>query len=80
MKARGFKELVIAPQVIEDLTWVKASVNGPYGKIVSAWKRDGKKVTLDVTIPPNTTATVKLPGNAPTRAGSGTYSFTATLP
>ena len=80
VKARGFKEIVIAPQVIEGLTWVKASVNGPYGEIVSAWKRDGKKVTLDVTVPPNTTATVKLPGRDPARVGSGAHSFTVTLP
>ena len=80
VKARGFKELVIAPQIIADLTWARASVNGPYGEIVSSWRRDGRKVTLDVTVPPNTTATVKLPGNAPMRVGSGTHSFTATLP
>jgi alpha-L-rhamnosidase len=80
VKARGFKEIVIAPQIINELTWVKASVNAPYGEIVSAWKRDGKNVTLDVTVPPNTTATVKLPGRDPARVGSGSYSFTATLP
>ena len=79
VKARGFKELVIAPQIIDDLTWARASVNGPYGEIVSSWRRDGKTVTLDVTVPPNTTATVRLPGQADHRVGSGSYTFTATL-
>ena len=75
--ATAFKDVVIAPQFIEALTWARASVNGPYGEIVSDWRRDGRAVTLDVTVPPNTTATVKLPGREPARVGSGRHSFTA---
>ena len=78
VKARGFKEIVIAPQIIDELTWVRASVNGPYGEIVSAWKRDGKNVTVDVTVPPNTTAVVRLPGQDDRRVGSGAYTFQVT--
>jgi alpha-L-rhamnosidase len=32
-----------------------------YGMIASSWKREGADFTLDVTVPPNTTATVWLP-------------------
>ena len=73
--ATAFKDVVIAPQIIDGLTWVKASVNGPYGEIVSAWKRDGKNVTVDVKVPPNTTAIVRLPGQDDRRVGSGSYTF-----
>ena len=67
---------MIAPHFIDALTWAKASVNGPNGPIATAWRRDGKKVTLDVAVPPNTTAIVRLPGKPDRRVGSGTYSFT----
>ncbi len=33
----------------------------PYGRIESRWRRDGKKLTLAVTIPANTTATIFVP-------------------
>ncbi len=57
----GFKQIVIAPQPVGDVTWVKASYNSIRGRIVSDWKRRGDKFTLRVTIPPNTTATVFVP-------------------
>ena len=46
------------------MTWVKASYNSIRGKIVSDWKRDGRKFTLQVTIPANTTATVFIPAKS----------------
>jgi len=30
----------------------------PYGRIVSSWKREAGTLTMDIAIPPNTTATV----------------------
>jgi hypothetical protein len=60
----GFKHIVIAPQPVGDVTWTKASYNSIRGKIVSDWKRDGGKFTLQVTIPANTTATVFVPAKS----------------
>jgi hypothetical protein len=57
----GFKRIIIRPAVVGDLTWVRASYDSVRGRIASAWKRDGRRLTLDVTIPPNTTATVYVP-------------------
>ena len=57
----GFKSIVINPQPVGDVTWAKASYNSIRGKIVSDWKRDDEKFTLNVTIPANTTATVFVP-------------------
>ena len=53
--------LCIKPQIAGDLTWVESHYDCPYGRIVSRWKRNGDKLTMDVTIPPNTTATVFVP-------------------
>jgi hypothetical protein len=57
----GFKEITIKPAIVGDLTWVKSHYDSPYGRIVSNWKRDGNKLSMDVTIPGNTTATVFVP-------------------
>ena len=57
----GFKHIVIRPRLLGDLTWVKAHFDSPYGRIVSNWKRDGDKLTMNVTVPPNTTATIYVP-------------------
>jgi alpha-L-rhamnosidase len=67
----GFKNVIIQPAIVGDITWVKAHHDGPYGRITSHWKREGDRLTLDVTIPPNSTATIVLPGQSPRQIGSG---------
>jgi len=62
--SEGFKQIVINPQPVGDVTWAKAGYNSIRGKIVSDWKRDGTKFTLNVTTPPNTTATVFVPAKS----------------
>jgi len=57
----GFKKIIIKPAVVGDLTWVKCSYDSIHGRIVSNWNREGDKLTMDVTIPVNTTATVYVP-------------------
>ena len=57
----GFKHIIIKPVVLGDLTWVRCSHDSIHGRITSNWKRDGDKLTMDVTIPANTTATVSIP-------------------
>ena len=61
--APGFKHVLIKPTVLGDLTWVKCHHDSPCGRIVSNWKREGGKLTMDVTIPSNATATVFVPAN-----------------
>lgn len=60
----GFKKIIINPQPVGDVTWVKASYDSSRGKIGSDWKRDSDKFTLEVTIPANTTATVYVPAKS----------------
>jgi alpha-L-rhamnosidase len=59
--APGFKNTIIKPAVVGDVSWVKSHHDSPYGRIVSNWKCEGKKLTMEVTIPPNSTATVFVP-------------------
>ncbi len=67
----GFKKIIIKPTPVGDLTWAKASYDSVRGKITSHWKRAGERFTLEVEIPPNTTATVYLPAKTGTEISEG---------
>lgn len=58
----GFKNVVLEPHFVKGLNSFQASHAGPYGEIHSSWKRKGKTVVYQVTIPANSTATLKLSG------------------
>jgi alpha-L-rhamnosidase len=62
-KAPGYKHILIAPQPGGGLTIVNASVESMYGHVESGWRKTGagKELTVSVQVPPNTTATVRLP-------------------
>ena len=60
----GFKQIVIAPQPVGDVTWVKASYQSIRGTIISDWKRGDGKFALTVSIPANTTAQVYVPAKS----------------
>jgi alpha-L-rhamnosidase len=80
--APGAKHVWIAPRPGGGLTRAKASLETPYGTLVSSWRLDsgGGRFMLTVTVPPNTTADVTLPGTTvPVTVGSGTYEFTKEL-
>ena len=64
--APGFKNVILRPAVVGDVAWVKAVHDGPYGRIACNWQREGDQLTLYVTIPANTTATVYVPAIAET--------------
>ena len=75
-EAPGFKKILIKPHPLGDLTWVKAHHDSPYGRIESNWKREGDLFSLEVVIPPNTTASVAMPDKSTHEAGSGKHRFT----
>jgi len=60
----GVQKIVIAPQLLGDLKWVKAHYNSTRGPIVSNWKRNGTKVRMEVTIPVGAQAQIVIPAKA----------------
>jgi len=60
--AVGYNKIIIRPQ-INDLQWAKASYNAVLGKVSTYWKKSGKTLTLDITIPVNATAEVFIPAS-----------------
>lgn len=57
----GYKKIIIHPHTGGGLTSAKASYESVYGKVESGWKISGNEYTLNVVVPPNTTAEVYLP-------------------
>jgi len=57
----AFKHFFIQPEVVGDMTFAKAEYHSVYGKIVSSWEKKDGKFILEVEIPVNTSATIKLP-------------------
>ncbi len=56
----GFKNIILKPNFVEGLKHFSAKHESLYGEIVSAWEKSGDKITYNVTIPANSTATVSL--------------------
>ena len=57
----GYKHFFLRPQFTTRLSYVKASLDSPYGVISSHWRVKNDQLVYDVTIPPNTTAELVLP-------------------
>jgi alpha-L-rhamnosidase len=60
--APGYKHTLIQPRPGGGFTRVSASHVTPYGRVSSAWSIDAQAFELAVEVPPNTTATIRLPG------------------
>jgi alpha-L-rhamnosidase len=58
----GYKHVRIQPQPGGGLTYARAALNTMYGMTASAWELANGQFRLDVTVPPNAHATVRLPG------------------
>ncbi|QDK77891.1 Bacterial alpha-L-rhamnosidase [Spirosoma sp. KCTC 42546] len=72
----GFKNVLLEPHFVAGLDHFDATHDSPYGTIRSSWKRVGQGVTYSITVPPNSTATLKLPGSsAAQQLQAGTYQF-----
>ncbi|WP_374951958.1 family 78 glycoside hydrolase catalytic domain [Mucilaginibacter sp.] len=71
-KQGGFKNVIMQPNFVTGLDQYTATHRGPYGGIISSWKRNGSAVEYSVTIPPNSSADLYFPvqdGKKPYLAG-----------
>lgn len=64
-KHAGFARFVIGPMPAAGLEWVTCEYPSVHGPIRSAWRQQDGRLTLDVRIPANTSATVRLPAADP---------------
>lgn len=59
----GFKHTIIKPSIVNELEFVKTTYPSVYGEIESNWELIEGNLTLHVTIPPNTSASIFVPGD-----------------
>ena len=59
--AVGFDRIVLRPQPVDGLEWVRSSYRSVRGPVVSNWSQAAGVFSWDVTIPTNTTATAFIP-------------------
>ncbi|MCE5185439.1 MAG: glycoside hydrolase family 78 protein [Planctomycetaceae bacterium] len=61
LASTGFERIVIAPEPVGDLTWARGRYDSIRGTISASWKKSEGRFELEVSIPPNMTAEVRLP-------------------
>ncbi|CAL9340721.1 Alpha-L-rhamnosidase [Streptomyces sp. enrichment culture] len=57
----GYRELLIGPRPVGGLTRAEGSYHTPYGVVSARWLRENGRFRLDIELPPNTTAQVRVP-------------------
>jgi alpha-L-rhamnosidase len=67
----GFERVRIRPQPVAGITWARAVHRSPRGRISVHWRRDGGAFSLDVELPPNTSAEVWMPADDPSDISEG---------
>lgn len=71
----AFSEILLKPEPIAQLDWVRASVDTPYGLVTSEWSRKDGGIAYRFSVPPGTTAKLVLPGQAARTLPPGRYDF-----
>ncbi len=59
--APGFEKILIRPVCDPRLKFAAGDYDSVHGRISTEWRRDGERLTLDVSIPPNVNADVHIP-------------------
>jgi alpha-L-rhamnosidase len=64
-ESAGFGRLIVRPHPGGELTWARGSYRSVRGLISSGWSVSGERFTLRVELPPNVTASVRVPSSDP---------------
>ncbi|MCA9916352.1 MAG: glycoside hydrolase family 78 protein [Anaerolineales bacterium] len=78
--APGYQQIEIKPRPGGGITQAQTKHRTPYGMAACGWMIEDGRFSLSVTIPPNTTALVTLPGSSepPIPVGSGEWHWSVT--
>jgi alpha-L-rhamnosidase len=76
----GYKHLEIAPQPLPGLDWATTRHDSPYGTAEVEWRRADGRLVITATVPPNSTATVRLPGGESYEVAAGRHEWTVADP
>lgn len=67
----GFSSIQVKPYIPNDLEWARASLSTDRGIVFSGWQQSSEEVTLKVTIPGNSRATIVIPSSSPNAIWEG---------
>jgi alpha-L-rhamnosidase len=76
----AYERIIIAPVVGGKLTSASTTYRSIRGVIATNWRREGDSLRLDVTIPANTTATVRIPASSIKQVTEGGQAIERTPP
>lgn len=57
----GYRHMVIAPVILDELTFMTYGTRIPFGDVQVSWRRQDDRLTLAVTVPVGAAATVHMP-------------------
>lgn len=60
-KQSGYKHIIFRPHPSPTLTYARAKLHSVHGTIESSWQTEGNTLKLELTVPANTTATLRMP-------------------
>ncbi len=69
--AVGFDRIIIRPQMVSGLEWVRCAYDSARGRIVSNWQLAGGRLRMEVEIPVGATALVHVPAASPAQVREG---------
>ena len=71
----AWQHIVIEPQMVCDITWVRTSLNTPRGEVACYWTKDNGQWSVDVTIPAASDAEIRLPDGRRVNVKGGKHGF-----
>lgn len=78
--AAGYRRLAVRPRPGPGLSHAFARHRTPYGEATVAWRREGGKLHVEITVPIGCRAEVDLPGQEPLEVGPGEHAWTVRDP
>jgi alpha-L-rhamnosidase len=73
--APGARTLAFRPRPGGGITWARIRHETPHGTASMFWETTTGGMKAEITVPPNCTAVVELPGCSPSRLAPGTYTL-----
>ncbi len=73
--APGYRVINVAPQPGGGIAWARTAHLTPYGRAEVSWRREDRRLTVDVVVPAGTMAVITLPDTTPTETGPGRHRF-----
>lgn len=71
----GWSRAIVRPRPGGGVTWGRTSYESRIGRWSVDWSGEGPELSVEIEVPCGGEATVDLPGQAPLRVSSGTWSF-----